>query len=140
MTAERATRVVRADSARIRELLSRPLELPDWNPAFTHLTGAATAVQDHPYELLARGGLRGTFVYTAMLEHRVDMRWDVPGLRETATWMLEPAPGGTLVTHEFAQVGPLAFALRGAMRGVATLRLARLADIVEAADFGRHSE
>ena len=133
MTVERATRVVQADAARVRELLSRPLELPDWNPAFTHLTGPATAVQDHPYELVARGGLRGTFVYTMMLEHRVDMRWEVPGLRETGTWMLEPVPGGTMVTHEFAQAGPLAVALRRATRGVATLRLGRLADVVETA-------
>ena len=133
MTVERATRVVRADAARVRELLSRPLELPDWNPAFTRLTGPATAVQDHPYELVTRGGLHGTFRYTAILEHRVDMRWEVPGLSETGTWMLEPVPGGTKVTHEFTQAGPLAVALRRAMRGVATLRLERLAEVLETA-------
>jgi uncharacterized protein YndB with AHSA1/START domain len=133
VTVERATRVVRVDAARVRELLSRPLELPDWNPAFTRLTGPSAAVQDHAYELVARGGLRGTFAYTAILEHRVDMRWEVPGMRETATWTLEPVLGGTRVTHEFTQAGPLAVALRRAMRGVATLRLDRLADVVETA-------
>ena len=133
MTVERASLVVRTDAARVRELLSRPLDLPDWNPAFTHLSGPATAAENQPYELLARGGLHGTFRYTAILEHRIDMRWEVPGLREIGTWMLEPVPGGILVTHEFAQAGPLAVALRRAMRGVATLRLERLADVVETA-------
>lgn len=131
MTAERATRVVRADAAPIRELLSRPLELPDWNPAFIDISGRPTAVEHEPYELLARGGLRGTFRYTAIIEDRVDMRWEVPGLRETSTWLMNPVPGGTQVVHEFEQRGPLAFALRRATRGIATLRLGRLADVVE---------
>jgi hypothetical protein len=133
VTVERATRTVRADSARIRELLSRPLELPDWNPAFIDIAGRPTAGEHETYELVARGGLRGTFRYTAILDDRVDMRWEVPGLRETSTWILSPVPGGTQVVHEFEQNGPLAFALRRATRGVATLRLARLADVVETA-------
>lgn len=136
MTIERATRTVRADAADVRDVLSRPLEVPDWNPAFTSISGPAVAVEHHPYELVARG-LRGSFRYTAILEHRVDMEWEVPGLHETGTWLLEPVPGGTQVVHEFEQEGPLAFALRRAMRGVATLRLARLADVVESAPPGR---
>jgi hypothetical protein len=43
-------------------------------------------------------------------------------------WQLRPHQGGPLVSHEFTHEGPLARVLSKAYRGVAELRLDRLAE------------
>ncbi|MDQ0573851.1 hypothetical protein QFZ29_000074 [Agromyces albus] len=59
-------------------------------------------------------GLRDTFRYTAILEHRVDMEWEVPGPHETGRWVLERVPGGTRVVYEFEQAGEDCLWIEGA--------------------------
>jgi hypothetical protein len=58
------------------------------------------------------------------------MRWDVPGFTETASWQLAQHSNRTEVTHRLPHAGPLATLLSPAYRGVAELRLTRLAQRV----------
>jgi hypothetical protein len=60
-------------------------------------------------------------------DQRIDTTWRVPGFHENGTWRFERHGPDTLVTHEFRHEGPLARLLSNAYRGVAELRLDRLA-------------
>lgn len=130
MTGQRAALLVRAEPAAVRAVLLRPLEIPDWNPAFLTLAGPDAAAVGTGYPITVRGGLRGTFAYTGIGASTIGWSWHVPGLDETGHWRLTPRDGGTLVEHEFTHRGPLARVLRAAFEGVAELRLGRLSDRV----------
>ncbi|MGI8334795.1 SRPBCC family protein [Actinomadura scrupuli] len=127
MTSQEATRFIDVPPADVRRALLDPRALPDWNPAFHSLDGPAGAATGIRYPITARGGLSGHWEYTLITDHRVDAVWQVPGLRETGTWLLDERDGGTVVTHGFQHQGRLARLLRNAYRGVAELRLDRLA-------------
>ena len=79
-----------------------------------------------------RPGLSGEFWYAAITEDHIETRWEVPVMAEVGTWDLHQHGALTLVTHAFEHTGPLAKLLSGAFRGVADLRLARLADRADA--------
>lgn len=134
MTAQEGTRIIDAPLGRIRELLLDAERLPEWNPAFWSVEPPPRddAATDHA--IVVRPGLHGTWCYTRVDDRRIDAVWQVPGLRETGTWLLEPdGASATTVTHAFSQNGTLARLLAGAYRGVAGLRLDRLAAQVGAA-------
>jgi hypothetical protein len=133
MSVESGTRMIAASADVVRTVLLRPLDLPTWNPAFVEVTGPAEARVGQAYGLKAIRGLRGTFSYTGIGETRVDMAWDVPGMRERCSWTLRPTTGGGVeVTHELSRSGPLAIVLRSAFAGLAQLRLDRLEQLVSA--------
>lgn len=128
MTAQEATRFVSAPPSSIRDLLLDPRVLPDWNPAFHSLEGPAEAATGVRYPITVRGGLSGHWEYTLITDDRIDVTWQVQGFRETGVWRLEERTGGTMVTHGFQHQGRLARLLSNAYRGVAELRLDRLAE------------
>jgi hypothetical protein len=80
------------------------------------------------YPVIVRPGLSGEFWYGAITGNHIETRWEVPAMAEVGTWDLHEHGGLTLVTHAFVHTGPLAKLLSGAFRGVAEMRLARLAD------------
>lgn len=133
MTIDRGRRLIPVPPQAIAAQLRRPLDLPGWNPLFASLTGVPDATVGTRYELTLRLGLHGTFAYSALDDDRIGMTWEVPGMREDCTWTIMAAPdGGSIVTHVVERSGPLAAVLSGATRGIADLRLDRLATVVGA--------
>ena len=131
MNEQSAKRYVHASPERVRTILLRPLSYPDWNPAFLSMRGPAPVIVGQAYEIRTRGGLAGTFTYTKIEDDLIEATWQVPGLRETGTWHMQATSTGTIVVHEFSQQGVLARALSAAFRGVAELRVGRLAERAE---------
>lgn len=127
MTAQRATRLINAPVPQIRNALLDPRALPEWNPAFHTVDGPARATTGVSYPITVRGGLTGSWQYATIEDQRIDTTWRIPGFHETGTWRFEPRGQDTLVIHEFHHQGPLARLLSNAYRGVAELRLDRLA-------------
>lgn len=123
---EHAERLLSASPHEIRAVLLDPLRLPDWNPAFATISGPAEAGIGRDYRITARG-LPGEFSYTAIEPLTVGWTWRVPGFVEVGTWTMTANGSSTSVRHEFVHSGPLATVLRRAYRGVADLRLDRLA-------------
>ncbi|TDU89437.1 polyketide cyclase/dehydrase/lipid transport protein [Kribbella voronezhensis] len=124
---EEAVSHIPADPAAIRHALLDALSLPEWNEAFLAIDGPADAAVGVRYVLRVRPGLTGHLEYTVIQADRIDFTWQVPGFHETSSWVL--GPDGT-VTHSFEQSGPLAAVLRPAYRGIAAVRLDRLANRV----------
>jgi hypothetical protein len=120
---ETASLSIPATPAAIRALLLDPLALPLWNEAFVSINGPGTPVVGQTYALRVRPGLSGQLEYTAIEAERIEISWKVPGFRETGLWTIGP----DLVHHSFTQSGPLAAVLRPAYRGIAAVRLERLA-------------
>jgi len=127
---QQAHLLVHAQPPRVRAALLDPTSLPDWNPAFLTISGSTSAAIGERYPITVRPGISGTFAYTEISDRRIGTAWSAPGFHEDATWELQPHESGTLVSHWFEQTGPLAMLLRRAYRGVAELRLGRLADRV----------
>jgi hypothetical protein len=127
MNTETATATVAAPIEEIRAVLLDALAFPEWNDAFLSISGPQEAGVDATYALRVRPGLPGRMQYTDIEPQRVSIRWSAPGFTEDGDWELQPAPGGTLVTHTYRQVGPTAALLRTAMQGVTQERLRRLA-------------
>lgn len=131
MNGKRSARLlIDATPDQVRAVLLEPLQLPEWNPAFLRLTGPAPAIVEQRYPITVRPGLSGHFSYPSIETDRIEMRWDVPGFAETASWQLAQHGNRTEVTHRLQHAGPLATLLSPAYRGVAELRLARLAQRV----------
>ena len=108
--------------------------LSKWNPAFLAIEGPVVPRVDGMYQLTAVRGLRGTFHYPAIGENVIEMSWAVPGLREECSWTLYARANDMVeVSHEVHRTGPLAVALRGALSGLADLRLDRLDERARAA-------
>jgi hypothetical protein len=126
MTTQRSEILIRAPLERVREILLKPLEFPEWNAAFTALTGPANPAEGDRYALTIRSGLDGSFSYEHIDARRIVVRWSTVGLRESATWSLEPNGDATRVVHEFDHEGGLALLLRQAFRTVAQQRNERL--------------
>jgi hypothetical protein len=84
------------------------------------------------YHLTALRGIRGTFSYTAIGADRIEVAWEVPGMRERCVWTMLPQPGGVRVGHEVGRSGPLAMVLRAAFAELAELRLDRLEQVAAA--------
>jgi uncharacterized protein YndB with AHSA1/START domain len=124
---ERATRIIPADPHRIRAVLLDPRALPLWNDAFLSVDGPAHPAVGQQYALRVRPGLNGRLEYTAIESDRIEMRWEAPGFHEAGTWAIGES---RLVEHAFTQAGPLAALLRTAYRGIAAVRLDRLAERV----------
>lgn len=122
-----ASLLIDAPLHQLRAIVLDPLALPDWNPAFIAIDGPPTATLGRDYAITVRPGLSGRLEYSEIGASRIGMTWRVRGLLEVATWTLDQGTGGTLVTHHFTHSGPLAAVLRRAFRGVAALRLDRLA-------------
>ena len=120
---EEATRSIPATPEAIRAVLLDPLALPLWNEAFINIEGPATPSIGQPYALRVRPGLKGQLEYTAIDADRIELSWHVPGFHETGLWIV----GADMVRHSFTQSGPLAAVLRPAYRGIAAVRLERLA-------------
>jgi hypothetical protein len=124
---QEATGLVDATPEAVRAVLLDVLAMPAWNPAFLDISGPPTAQVGVDYAIRVRPVFTGTLRYDAIEPGRIDMSWRVPGFHETGSWHLEPAGQGTIVRHSFSHRGPLARALSSAYRGVATLRITRLA-------------
>jgi hypothetical protein len=121
---EQATRTIAADRDAIRAVLLDVLALPEWNEAFVSLSGPSVPAVGMPYQLQVRPGLSGRLEYAAIEPDRVEIHWQVPGFRETGVWTISDSGQ---VTHTFTQSGPLATLLKPAYRGIAQVRLDRLA-------------
>jgi Polyketide cyclase / dehydrase and lipid transport len=130
MTAEQATLPIAASPKDIRRILLDPLGLPSWNEAFTSVDGPREPSPGVQYAIRTRPGLKGTLEYATITATQIEMVWQVPGFREVNSWTLHPDGAGTSVGHAFRHSGPLAAALSRAYRGVAALRLQRLAQQV----------
>lgn len=128
MTTQQAEMTIAAPAADIHRVLTEALALPDWNPAITAITGPTRPEAGVEYAIRVRPGLTGTLKYTTITPDRIDIDWQVPGFSEQSSWTLEPTDASTRAHHEFSHTGPLAAALRSAYRGVAGLRLQRLAE------------
>ncbi|MFI6680164.1 SRPBCC family protein [Kribbella sp. NPDC050470] len=124
---EQATMVIPATPNRIRAVLLDPRALPLWNEAFLSVDGPAQPAVGQRYALRVRPGLSGRLEYAVIEADRIELRWEVPGFRESGTWTIGESG---LVGHDFTQAGPLATLLRTAYRGIAAVRLDRLADRV----------
>ncbi len=133
MTTQHGEITVGAPVEEVRRILLTPLELADWNPAFTSTSGPAVPEVGTTYSIRVRPGLNGTLQYAAIGPERIDIDWQVPGLHEKGTWTLHPSGDATIVRHSFSHAGPLSVALHRAFQGVADLRLSRLADRVSQA-------
>ncbi|MGH8826159.1 MAG: SRPBCC family protein [Jiangellaceae bacterium] len=127
MSGEHAEVVIPATPDEVRGVLLDPLALPAWNPAFYTVSGPTQAAIGVQYRIRVRPGLTGVAEYTTITPNRIGLAWNVPGFREVGSWTFEPRGAGTFARHEFQQSGPLATALRPAHRGVAGLRMERLA-------------
>lgn len=121
---EQATRTIPADRDAIRAVLLDVLALPEWNEAFVSLSGPSVPAVGTPYQLQVRPGLSGRLEYAAIEPDRIEIHWQVPGFREIGVWTVDDSG---LVTHTFTQSGPLATLLKPAYRGIAEVRLDRLA-------------
>ncbi|MGH8938034.1 MAG: hypothetical protein ACRDV2_01655 [Actinomycetes bacterium] len=128
VNAQRAVLSMSAPVSAVRHVLLRPLAFPDWNPAFRTLTGPPAATLGVGYPMTVRPGLSGEFWYAAITGNHIETRREVPAMAEVGTWDLYQQGARTLVTHAFEHSGPLAKLLSGAFRGVAEVRLTRLAD------------
>jgi hypothetical protein len=124
---EQAVSHLPADPTAIRHALLDALSLPEWNEAFLTIEGPDDPAIGVRYVLRVRPGLTGHLEYTAIEADRIDLSWQVPGFHETSSWIL--GADGT-VTHSFEQSGPLAAVLRPAYRGIAAVRIDRLANRV----------
>lgn len=123
-----ASRNVAASAELVLGILLRPLALPQWNPAFLAISGPAYPATSHAYSLTVVGGIRGEFRYLGIRPDRVEMEWNVPGMFERCSWVLEPAHDGTRVRHELQRTGPLAIVFRRQAEVLPRLRLDRLSD------------
>jgi len=121
---EEARSTIPARPDEIRAALLDVLALPQWNEAFVSLEGPPVPAVGTSYDLQVRPGLRGQLEYAAIEPGRIEIRWQVPGFRETGVWTIDESG---LVTHTFTQTGPLAALLKSAYRGIAKVRLERLA-------------
>lgn len=128
MSCQHAELAIPATPDEVRRVLLDPLALPAWNPAFHSVAGPLQAAIGVQYRIRVRPGLTGVAEYTEISPNRIGLAWNVPGFHEVGSWTFEPRGAGTLARHEFQQSGPLATALRPAYRGVAGLRLQRLAE------------
>lgn len=123
-----ATLLMDAPPSRVRAALLAPVAYPAWNPAFVALDGPALGAVGQTYALAVRPGLTGHFSYVTIEPDRVVIRWSVRGFDEIGTWKLLRHGEGTDVVHTFQHSGPLAAILAPSYRGVARLRLQRLAE------------
>jgi hypothetical protein len=124
---EQAVSHLPADPAAIRHALLDALSLPEWNEAFLSIDGPDEPAVGLHYVLRVRPGLTGHLEYTLIDANRINLSWQVPGFHETSSWVIGP---DSTVTHSFEQSGPLAAVLRPAYRGIAAVRLDRLANRV----------
>jgi len=126
-TEQTASRLIDASVDQVRSVLLDPLALPDWNPAFRNITGPAVGLAGENYQITVHPGLAGRFAYISIEPDLITTEWEVLGFAETGSWQLTQRGGRTEVSHSFAHTGPLAAILSRAYRGVAPLRLTRLA-------------
>ena len=133
MTAQQGNVLIETNAREVSEVLLQVAQLAQWNPALASIAGSATARVGEAHPIRARGGLSGHFQYDVINPDCIESSWAVPGFRETNRWQLHPAADqSTVVTHGFAQSGPLAVLARRSTGRVAELRLARLKTRVEA--------
>lgn len=111
----------------VRAVLLDPLALPLWNEAFLAIDGPRVPAVSQRYILRVRPRMNGALEYAAIEADRIEITWQVPGFREVGTWTMT-ANGD--VTHAFEHAGPLAAVLRRSYRGIAAVRLDRLANRV----------
>jgi Polyketide cyclase / dehydrase and lipid transport len=133
MTDPQENVLIQTNARDVSEVLLQVGQLAEWNPAFLSIGGdpSARTGQRHPIRVL--GGLSGHFQYDLIRPDRIESSWQVPGFRETNHWQLHlAADQSTVVTHDFAQSGPLAVLPRRATGRVAERRLDRLKARVEA--------
>jgi hypothetical protein len=124
---EKASLTIPAAADTVRAVLLDPLALPLWNEAFLAIDGPRVPTAGQPYVLRVRPGMNGSLEYTAIEPDRVEMSWRVTGFHEVGNWTI--AANGD-VTHTFEHTGPLAAVLRRSYRGIAAVRLDRLANRV----------
>lgn len=130
MNEQSAVRRIQAPLGRVHTVLTTPAALPDWNPAIHTLTGQGPAEIGRRYPISARGGLSGHLAYAEIEPDRIHTRITVQGLQEDGYWKLVSDGSSTVVEHGFRHRGPLARLLTAAFRGVADMRLDRLAQRV----------
>jgi hypothetical protein len=124
---EQASLNLPATPALIRGVLLDAQALPEWNEAILSLDGPAEPVVRQRYRIRVRPGLNGWLKYTDISANRVEITWQVPGFHEIGVWTINDS----VVTHSFEHTGPLAALLRSAYRGIAAVRLQRLAQRVQ---------
>jgi hypothetical protein len=133
MTEQPENILIQTNAHDVSDVLLQVAQLAQWNPAFLSITGSPNAHIGEPHPIRVLGGLPGQFQYDLINPERIESSWQVPGLRETNLWQLHVAADqSTVVTHDFAQSGPLAALARPSTGRVARRRLARLKARVEA--------
>jgi hypothetical protein len=133
MMSDSATIRTPASAQEVRAILLDPAGMPGWNPALLSLTGASGPAQvGLRYPVVLRGGFRGHMLYRAVEAARIEIDYTFPILGwEHGAWELTNLPdGGTQVVHTFRHPGIVGRLTAGMFRGVAALRVGRLADLL----------
>jgi hypothetical protein len=136
MMTDTATAAIRASTREISAILLDATAMADWNPALLSVGGPpGPAEVGLLYPVVLRPGFHGHMVYRTVEAGRIDIdyRFPVLGL-EQGTWRLESRGGSesaTRVVHTFTHPGFVGKLTAGIFRGVAELRVARLAERAE---------
>lgn len=127
------SRLIRATTTTIGEVLTDIRRLPEWNPAvFSVATQDSTALTDKAYSIRAKLPGSPTLTYEDISPEQIVWRLDGFHAHETGKWTLVPVSGQvTEVTHTITHSGAIFRALTGAFRSVPMLRLDRLQDRIE---------
>lgn len=146
MMTDSATAVIQASTGEISAILLDATAMADWNPALLSVGGpAGPAEVGRRYPVELRGGFHGHMVYRAVEAGRIDIDYRFPLLGlEQGTWRLDIRSGdngepATRVVHTFTHPGLVGRLTAGIFRGVAELRVARLAGRAEGRQGGGRS-
>lgn len=122
------SRMIKATSTTIANILADIRRLPEWNPAILSVTtDDPTAVAEKEYSIRARLPGFPTITYDEVSRGQIIWRLDGFQAHETGTWKLVPVTEQmTEVTHIITHRGAVFRVLAGAFQGVPGLRLDRL--------------
>ena len=122
------SRMIKATSTTIANILADIRRLPEWNPAILSVTtDDSTAVTEKEYSIRAKLPGSPTITYEEVSRDQIIWRLDGFQAHETGTWKLVPVTGQmTEVTHIITHSGALFRVLAGAFQSVPGLRLDRL--------------
>ncbi|TFD63208.1 hypothetical protein E3T39_00410 [Cryobacterium suzukii] len=122
------SRMIKAASTTIANILADIRRLPEWNPAILSVTtDDSTAVVEKKYSVRAKLPGSTTIAYDAVSRDQIIWRLDGFHAHETGTWKLVPVNDQmTEVTHAITHSGAVFLVLAGAFQSVPGLRLDRL--------------
>ena len=122
------SRMIKATSTTIANILADIRRLPEWNPAILSVTtDDSTAVAEKEYSIRAKLPGSPTITYDEVSRGQIIWRLDGFQAHETGTWKLVPVTEQmTEVTHIITHSGAVFRVLAGAFQSVPGLRLDRL--------------